>query len=126
MSTPVIPENVRRLLLDRIDSVPELEAVLLLRDYRPQEWTEQEVGQRLYVSNAVATYVLSQLVDRGFFRRVGQKYAFAPADPELERDVEDLARTYTSHLIEVTQLIHGKPSLSVRQFADAFRLRGGK
>jgi hypothetical protein len=36
--------------------------------------------------------------------------------------VERLAGSYANHLIQVTNLIHGKPR-RLREFADAFKLR---
>ena len=42
------------------------------------------------------------------------------AHPDL---VGRLARFYGTHLIPVTNLIHGKPVSRIREFADAFKLR---
>jgi hypothetical protein len=121
-----IPDAVRRLIAERIDSIPELEAVLLLREYRMREWTAADAGVRLYVSKTVAAYILSVLEERGFLACDGQNYRYAPASSELEGTVDELVHAYTQHLVAVTQLVHAKPSASVRQFADAFRLRKGK
>lgn len=120
---PNIPEAVKRLIATSIDSVPELEAILLLRENAARAWTPAEAGQRLYVSTTMAAHVLSVLAARGFFRSDADRYRYDPATPELAAAVGELAAAYSRHLVAVTQLIHGKPSASVRGFADAFRLR---
>lgn len=121
-----IPESVKQLIAERIDSVPELETILLLREYREQQWTAAEAGQRLYVSTAVASHILSELTTRGFLSCGEATYRYAPATPELEATIDQLAEAYSHRLVEVTHMIHAKPSPSVRQFADAFRLRKDK
>jgi hypothetical protein len=120
-----IPDNVKRLLAERIDSVPELEAVLLLREHPEHAWTPTEAGQRLYVSTTVAAHVLAKLEKHGFISGSETGYRYAPSD-ELGKDVDKLADTYAHHLVEVTRMIHTKPAASVRQFADAFRFRKEK
>jgi len=118
-----IPEAVRRLVVEAIDSVPELEAVLLLRSHADRDWSVEEAGARLYVSVTVAAHVLDVLTQRGFLTRTGERYRYAPTTMELDAAVAMLAATYATKLIAVTRLIHSKPSPSVMQFADAFRLR---
>ena len=123
MNDDLIPPAVRTLIAERIDSVPELEAVLLLRETRPRAWTPDEAGTRLYVSTTVATHVLRTLAERGFFTEDGGDYRYDPASAELADAVDQLAVSYGHHLVAVTQLIHAKPSRNVRDFANAFRLR---
>jgi hypothetical protein len=118
-----ISEPVKRLIAERIDSIPELEAILLLREHPNERWTAMETGQRLYVSTIVASHILSELAGRGFFSCDESSYRYDPATAELAALVDALADAYAHHLVEVTHMIHGKPSASVRQFADAFRLR---
>lgn len=118
-----IPEHVRRFIVEAIDSVPELEALLLLRAHPDRRWSAEEAGARLYVSTTMASHLLNALAGRGLLARDGEQYRYAPAQPELDAVVADLAATYATRLITVTRLIHAKPAASVRQFADAFRLR---
>lgn len=126
MTHEVVPDAVRTLIAERIDSIPELEAVLLLRQHRDQSWSVEEAGQRLYVSSTVAGHILAVLCDRGLLARTDLGFQYAPATPELEASVTLLANTYSKHLIAVTNIVHAKPSASVRLFAQAFRLRKEK
>jgi hypothetical protein len=81
-----IPENVKRLVAERIDSIPELEAVLLLKDHPDRSWDADEAGARLYVSRTVASHILTALAGRGLLQREGQAYRYAPADDTLRTD----------------------------------------
>jgi hypothetical protein len=121
-----IPESVKKLIATSIDSVPELEAILLLRQEHDHAWSDLEAGQRLYVSKTVAAHILAVLAERGFFACEDDRYTWAPATRELESAVADLAVAYSRHLVAVTQLVHTKPPEGARQFADAFRLRKDK
>jgi hypothetical protein len=125
MASNGVPDPVKRLVAERIDSVPELEAVLLLREHSDRDWTPSEAGQRLYVSATVAAHVLAKLARDGFLSSSDAGYRYAPSE-ELVHVVNQLAEAYSHHLVEVTRMIHTKPPASIRQFADAFRFRKDK
>lgn len=103
-----LPEVVRLLVNEKLDSVPQLEAVLLLRGYRECAWTPEQVAERLYVSTATARHVLRQLKTGGFFAVHGETYWYAPESTDLAKAISELARVYPRHLVEITQLIHSK------------------
>jgi len=126
MTTDVIPDDVRRLILERIDSVPELEAILLFHEDPRREWTPEAAGRRLYVSTTVAGHVLGVLCERGFFTPSGDGYRYAPESSQLGEIVDRLAIAYSRHLVAVTQMIHSKPSQNLRDFVEAFRIRKPK
>lgn len=117
-----IPENVREFLLRQIDSVAELEALLLLRKTAGEHWTAVSVAGRLYVSESVSEAVLAHLAESGLCSRHDGSYGYEPITEELRKTVEDVADAYARCLIPVTNLIHAKPS-RIQQFADAFRFR---
>ena len=123
MSQAAVPERVRRLILDAIDSVAELEALLLLRETAGQTWTVEAASARLYVSRTVAGYSLSALAHRGLLEETPNGFSYKAATPALAEDVTALALAYSRSLISVTKLIHAKPSPSLQDFARAFRLR---
>lgn len=123
MAPVAIPRRVRRLILEAIDSVAELEALLLLRETAGQAWTPDAASARLYVSRHVAAYSLSALAHRGLLKETDAGFIYEPLAPALGEDVAALAASYSQSLIAVTQLIHSKPPPSVQDFARAFRLR---
>ncbi|MBV9992568.1 MAG: hypothetical protein JOZ72_14915 [Alphaproteobacteria bacterium] len=125
MPDTIIPADVRDLLLNKIDSVAELEALLLLRKSADEDWTALGLARRLYVAESAAVELLARLAVSGFCVSAGGLTRYRPSDEELRRTVDRLAEAYARSLIAVTNLIHAKPS-RIRQFADAFRFRREK
>lgn len=70
MTDATIPDDVRRLLLIAIGSIPQLEALLLLHGEPQQSWTAASMAERLYVTPDVAARVLGELAGAGFAARV--------------------------------------------------------
>jgi hypothetical protein len=123
---PLFPE-VLRFLADRIDSVPHLEALLLLWENPERHWSEDEIAQRVYVGNDTARRLLEDLTRRRLIREhpgsSGNRYAYDPAwDPSGEL-MAAIADAYRRHLVTVANLIHAKASPSVQEFARAFKLK---
>ncbi len=123
MSSPNVPERARRLILEAIDSVAELEALLLLREAPGRRWNIHDAGARLYVSRDVAADALAALARRGFLEENAEGFVYRPMSPDMAEDVTVLAQAYSTSLVAVTHMIHSKPSSSVQDFARAFRFR---
>jgi hypothetical protein len=121
-----LPDDVRAFVLKYIDSVAELEALLLTRSAAGQPWAVPELARRLYVTEAEAATVVRALHRRGLLSQDGDAFRYEPRHDELRRGVDGLAAAYPRFLIPLTKLVHGKPSASLRDFADAFRLREEK
>lgn len=127
----VSEEEVYRFLYDKIDSVPHLEALLLLWNSRPHQWTEDELGHRLFLSGASLGSIMKDLVALGLATHgplpsgedVGLSYAYAPGSPATDRLVEALAETYKRDLLRVSREIHSKASSGAREFGRAFKFR---
>jgi hypothetical protein len=124
-----IPEDVRRFILEHIDSVPALEALLLMKRDVPRQWTAGAIAAELYMDPRKVTPFLGDLSSRGLCGNApGAEpvYFWRPATPAVAENLERLAQVYAKHLVPVTNLIHAKPGPSVRGFSDAFRLRGSE
>jgi hypothetical protein len=122
----VIPGDVARFILERIDSVAEMEALLLLRSNPGQEWSVQELAKRLYISEQQTTDAVSSLCAHGIFVAISSAppmYRYQPASKEMQAMVDRVAEIYSKHLVPVTNLIHSKPTTRVQEFADAFKFR---
>jgi hypothetical protein len=120
-----IPEPARAFFLTGVESIAEWEAVLLLRDSRDQPQDAASLARRLYITEAETLAILSRLVERGILRRSEQPVAFtfAPSSPELDEVISTCADLYRQYLIPVTRIIHSKPKMRLKAFADAFRIR---
>jgi hypothetical protein len=121
-----IPEDVARFVLEQIDSVAQLEALLLLRNDRDKVWNAPALAARLYIGEEETAHMLALLRDRGFVRQSGDDptvFRYDPLSPELGENLERLAAIYAKHLVPVTNMIHSKPKPRIQEFADAFRIR---
>jgi DNA-binding MarR family transcriptional regulator len=119
-----LPDDVRRFVIEHINSVEQLEALLLLWAHADQSWTAEAVSQRLYTSPAAATMRLDDLARRGFIAvdpdpALGFRYRHS----ELDRLVSRLSELYRERRVSIITLIYSKPQQQVQAFADAFKLR---
>jgi hypothetical protein len=120
-----IPPDIRTFILERIESVAELEALLLLRKHEHESWSAARVADRLYVTEPAAMDILARLTTERLCALDGGLYRFAPATANEAGLVHQLADVYSRHLIPVTRIVHSKPA-RIQKFADAFRFRSGK
>ncbi|QGZ38634.1 transcriptional regulator [Pseudoduganella flava] len=117
----MIPDDIRRFIVQCIPSVPFLEALLLLRENPHQAWDAAALAQRLYLDAATAERLLAELTSAGLAaQRDGQGHGYAPRAPELAARVDELADVYRRHLVEVSTLIHRKSNRKAQAFAEAF------
>ena len=55
MTTPEIPERVLQFLAERVDTVPQLEALLLLWENPQRQWSEEELAARIASSFRISS-----------------------------------------------------------------------
>ena len=122
MSDELIPEDVREFILKCIDSIAQLEALLLLRHEPATNWSAGRIAKRLYIEENDAKAVLDRLSSEGLIVVSDGDYRFNGEAREQKDFVDRLAILYAHHLIPVTNLVHAKPS-GLRAFAAAFKLR---
>ena len=122
----MIPEPVRHLIAQHIDSVEQLEVLILLRMHRDRAWTVAEVNDRIKSSASSVETRLNDLAGRGFLQRNAQSFRYQ-AGPDVEAAVAQLATAYTERRFSVIELIFSKPTDKLRAFADAFKMgkKGG-
>jgi hypothetical protein len=121
MADELIPADLRDFILRNIDSVAQLEALLLLRANRQEKWDATNTATRLYTTEAEAAAVLARLCEDGLLRCQDGIYHYQPDDSTRDM-IDRLATTYARQLIPVTNMIHSKPR-RIREFANAFRFR---
>jgi hypothetical protein len=126
MFEELIPDDIRQFILSSIDSIAQLEALLLLRAHPQEKWNIAAVARRLYITEQETLPLLSHLCEQGLVAPSDPKaieYAYQPQSDQLTQLVDRLAELYAKHLVPVTNLIHSKPRTRIQEFADAFRLR---
>lgn len=117
-------EVVDRFILDEIDSVPQLEALLLIWNNRPKEWSCEDMAKALYDKADVTLGILESLAQRGLINEVrGSRkgYTAISDSPEKEAMFTALDRVYRREIVRISTMIHSKASRAVRDFARAFR-----
>jgi len=122
LADDLIPEDLRDFILRHIDSIAQLEALLLLRRNPNETWTAGTAATRLYVNESEAKNVLEHLCSNGLLSMSDDRFRFDCQNDDERQMVERLAESYTRHLIPVTNLIHAKPR-RLREFSDAFKIR---
>lgn len=121
-----LPDIVRALIVAHIDSVVQLEVLLLLQADPTRARTAAEVARELRIDATWVAGQLRQLCDAGLLSCTDQpdtSYAYAPRTPELRDAANELAKAYTERRVTVISLIFSKPVDPIRSFTDAFRLR---
>ncbi len=116
--------EVRQFLLDQIDSVPHLEALLLLWNSRPKLWEADELARRLYVGREVALRLLQDLARQQLIDSDAgspERYCYRDEPADRSRLIRMVDETYRREIVRISTLIHSKPSSPVRDFARAFR-----
>lgn len=113
-----------RFIFEKIETVPQLEALLLMWQNRMRTWTAEELSARIYVGATDGKNILDYLRRQGLVNEpAADTFQYAcDWDPthELMRRV---AETYARNLVGVARMIHSKGSASVREFARAFQIK---
>lgn len=121
-----LPEEVRRLIADHIDSVEQLEILLLLYQHPERTWDAEAVARELRIASISAGERLEDMAQSGLLARKDGKpveYRYAPESESLDAAVRGLSTAYSERRVTVINLIFSKPVDKIRTFADAFRIR---
>ncbi|HEX3716847.1 MAG TPA: hypothetical protein VH595_02680 [Verrucomicrobiae bacterium] len=114
--------------IDRyIHSVEQLEILCLLVDESAKTWSEIEVFHRIQSSQESVSRTLRRFRDDRFLVfDLTKGYRFSPESSDLARLASELAKAYRERRVAVIGAIY-KPTVdSIRDFADAFRIRKDK
>jgi hypothetical protein len=125
MNAPAIPARVIEFLAENIDTVPQLEALLLLWQAPSNRWSVEELAVRLYVSKEEAAAIIRALQMRRLIVSEDQPNSCRYS---LDWDTSgtlmaEVAHVHRHHLIYITKFIHSRASSAVRAFARAFDLK---
>jgi DNA-binding IclR family transcriptional regulator len=125
MNAPDIPERVLHFIADKVDTVSELEALLLLWQDPDKRWDADEIAARVYVPRDTASLILRSLHKRQLLEQDSQSamYSYSAEWDTTGTLMAEVAAVYRSHLVQVSTFIHSRASRSVRDFARAFDLK---
>jgi hypothetical protein len=120
-----IPPAVLQFILKRIDTVTELETLLIMSSEEARAWSAEDIANRIYAAAPSASAVLLALERQRLVKANddGSQFHFSPASEEERQIVAQTAIAYRTHLIPIATLIHKKASGPVQEFARAFQLK---
>jgi hypothetical protein len=122
------PADIKQFIADNIDSVAQLELLLLMRDQPAKAWSAQEAGNALYAAADVTGLLMADLHAKKLLAAgpAESTYVYRPERAESALLVDRLADLYRERRVAVISTIYTKPIDKIRSFADAFRLRKEK
>jgi len=126
LSNDEIDATTHRFIGAHIQSVAQLEILLLLHANPAQSWTPAAIARELRIEASGALQQLTGLIGSGLVKREppeSDQYHFAPATEELLAGTRALAQAYLVRRVTVIGLIFAKPVDKMRVFSDAFRIR---
>jgi hypothetical protein len=121
--------KVDSFIVAEIDSVPHLEALLLLWRSAPRQFTAAQIAEQLYIHAGQGAAIAEDLHRRELIARDhghGATFFYDAHDESRNRLLAAVDATYRRELIRISGIIHSKPSAGVRAFANAFRFRKDK
>ena len=125
-----LPEDVRALIHEHIESYEHLETLLLLRRERYEQWTSETLAARLHVRPELVSAALASLKASGLVDATGAaptRFAYRAASSGLDAAVGRLEREYAERPILIIQLMSANSierlrTAALHTFADAFIL----
>lgn len=126
MSSDALPAPVRQLLSRHIQSVEQLEVLLLLRSQPERAWTAAEVYDIIRSSQSSIAARLQAFASEGFLlaeKGPSATFRFAPKDENIRTAVDQTATAYETWRVRVIEAIFTPEVDPVQSFADAFKLR---
>ena len=117
--------RVKQFIADQVDSVMQLEMLLLVRQ-TDEYWTPAELAGQLRIDPEWVESQLRIMVAGGLVVTSGEspaQFRYEPRTPELAATVDELSRAYADRRVTVIGMIFSKPTDKIRSFADAFRIR---
>ena len=110
-------------ILNKMDTVPHLEALMLLWNSRPVGWTCAELGSRLYMPLDKVSHLLSDLERMQLIAEPSTdpaRYSYVSKTWEQDELMRMVDTAYRQDLVRISTMIHAKASPAVREFARAF------
>jgi hypothetical protein len=120
------PAEIEQFIGQNIESLAQLELLLLLRQDSGRSWSCFDLARQMYITPDVCSGIIADLERRGFVLRDAADSGlirYRSGGAEVDALIDQLAALYHQRRVAVITLIYSKPMKKVQTFADAFRLR---
>ena len=111
---------------DHLTSVDELQLLLTCMHTRDRWWDARTAARELGITENAARRALDHLAAHNLFdlRVTGDvRYQYRPGTPELGAAAQAVADAYRANPVALINRVAATPRRSIRDFADAFRIR---
>ena len=128
MSASSLSPMVAAFIRANLDSVEQLEILLLMRLQGGRGWTAEQLAREMRTSRGSVETRLVGLSARGLVSPSGDDDGaciYSPRDKSVDDEVAALAAAYLTRRFAVIEAIAGNPNAKIHLFADAFRVRKG-
>ncbi len=122
-STHELSQEISDFLTRYIDSVEQLEIILLLNSTHPKAWTSAEISAHLHSTTQSIDQRLSDLEKDHLISTSNGQFAYNTSDPLRNKLMLKLADEYKNRRIRIIEFIFSKPNKKIRSFLNAFKLR---
>ena len=123
---PELSPVVLTFVAEHLRTLEELQLLMTCIQAGDRWWDATSVARELGFSPAVARRTLDHLASRNLFdiRITGDvRYQFRPGTPALQDAAQATAEAYRTNPVAVIRLVSDTTRRSIRDFADAFRIR---
>jgi hypothetical protein len=120
------PADIEQFIAQHIESLAQLEMLLLMRREAGRTWTSDDLPRQMYVTPEVCTTIIADLERRGFILRDAanpNNVQYRSSGSPIDQLIDQLGDLYHQRRVAVITQIYSKPVRKVQTFADAFRLR---
>ena len=118
-----LPDDIRRFVATHINSVEQLEVLLLLRRGQQTTWNADDVNREIRSSVPAVAMRLLDLAKHGLLITNDDQFRYGPNDPGIDALIGRLADLYRERSVAVITLIYSPAVDDLQAFADAFKLR---
>jgi predicted transcriptional regulator len=126
VSSDGISDNVKKFIFEYINSLEQLEVLLLLQAKWDKEWSAEEVSKELRIDASSAQARLDDLCEHEILTRGKASpaaYRYNPKKSDLDRAINELVDAYARQRVTVITQIFSKPIDKIRTFSDAFKFK---
>lgn len=123
-----LPPEVRQFLETSIDSIEQLQVLLLLYLSPERTWTTSEITLELRSTETSIEKRMNDLYDRKVLTKTSEigKHKFNPISSDMKKVIEAVAYQNQLRPYQVIDAIYSSSTKSIQAFADAFKVRGDK
>lgn len=123
MKPEELPSAVLRFIDESIQSVEQLETLLLFVSRPTERWTVESLSRELRSHPRSSKHWLESLSQKGFIEKVSDTDFMATTNIDLLVKLQLVQQTYNQYRVTIIERIFSKPNHRLQTLADAFKFR---